>query len=239
MNAYTRSRAVLTGIALAASMMLSAAAPHTAFAANPVPPPETSTTKVVPRVSMARLNARIDKLPELASLKDGDLVTLYDDGSVTGKIWEGTYIWHPAGSVVQLKSLYARWKDGVVAVSMYRDPADATNTFTRNVEQPFATYIEQQNALIKRDNFANDPGIVVPVAQKQVTKRLVPESTDDSILRIPGNAFLFHKEDNGQYTTLTDALEFKSGGKPVIQKKTPWSNERIEEGEQPVGVMYQ
>lgn len=231
-------KAILSGIAISASVVLAVIQPPAAYAANPSPPP-VAAVKVPPRVSIARLNTRVETLPELASLTSGDLVTIFDDGSVTGQIWEGTYVWRPAGARVSLKGMYARWKDGLVAIQCYTDPADANNELSRSVEQPFATYMEQRYAVTKRDDIANDRGILVPVAQKQVTKRLIAEPTDSTILRIPGNAFLFHKERDGEYTALTDTFEFKSGGKPVTRVRTAADTKLVEQGVQPVAVMYQ
>ena len=104
------------------------------------------------------------------------------------------------------------------------------------VKQPFATYIEQQYGTTKN---SNDDAIEVAVSQQQGTKRLIEESTNVAIWRIPGSAWLFRAQGNGQYTALVDVLEFKNGGAPVEHTMTVDKNEWVEEDIQPVGVMYQ
>jgi len=225
---------LLSTVAIAASAMLALGQTAQTHAVGVTPPSTTSTT--VLQLSMARLNQRIDKLPELASLKNGDLVTIYDDGSVSGRTWEGTFAYHPAGTHVPMMEMYARWKDGLVAIHLQTDPADAFSDLNKNVMQPFATFVEQTYGTGKD---YNGNMVQVVVSQQQVTKRLISEPTNSAILRIPGNAWLLREEDNGQYTTLVDTFEFKSGGTPVWRVQTATSNEMKEEGSQPVGVMYQ
>lgn len=185
---------------------------------------------------MTRLNQRIDKLPELASLKNGDTVTIYDDGSVTGSTWEGTYVYHPAGSSIQLTNLYARWKDGLVAIHVQTDPAEANSDLNKDTKYPFATYVEQQFGTTKN---SNGDEVVSPIGQQQVTKRLITEPTSSTIWRIPDNAWLFRENGNGQMTALVDVFEFRSGSTPVRPVLTESSNEWEEAGTQPVAVMVQ
>jgi hypothetical protein len=223
----------LSIVGLTASAALALGPATSTHAASSVQ--QTATTSQ-PRISMERLNTRVAQLPELASLKNGDLVTVYDDGSVTGLTWEGTYVWRPAGSQVRLTDMYARWGDGLVAINMQTDPADASDELNANVKQPFATFIEQEYA--KTTNEDGDE-VVTAIGQQQVTKRLIQEPTNANIWRIPNNAWLFRSAGNGQYTALVDVLEFRSGGTPVRQEETETTNEWVEEGTQPVGVAIQ
>lgn len=210
-----------------------------AFAGAPVqaatvgPGPETKAT-----ISMATLNKRVEKLPELAGLKDGDLVTIFDDGKVTDSVWQGTYVYHPAGSKITPDHLYARWKDGLVAIHKGFDADDAMKNKADHTHY-FATYMEQTYAKTIRRELASDPGIMLPVSQRQVTKSLITEPTDSAILRIPENAFLFRAEGNGVYTALTDVFEFKEGGSPVKANKLPFEKQQVPYGDQPLGVMFQ
>lgn len=194
------------------------------------PPPVTRVT-----ISMETLNMRIDKLPELADLKDGDLVTIFDDGKVTDNVWSGTYVYRPAGTKIQPDHLYARWKDGLVAIHMGPDAAD----YVKDHNHYWATFVEQSYATTRRGYIKDDPGIQLPVSQKQVTKALIEEPTDRSILRIPNNAFLFRSEGKGVYTALVDVFEFKSGTVPVKAKKLPWNMVEVPFGDQPLGVIVQ
>lgn len=221
---------VVAGMASAALALGPATATHAAVSV------QQTTTTAQPRISMERLNTRIAQLPELASLKNGDLVTVYDDGSVTGLTWEGTYVWRPAGSQVRLTDSYVRWGDGLVAINMQTDPADASDELNKDVKQPFATFIEQVYGTTTN---SDGDEVVTAIGQQQVTKRLIQEPTDANIWRIPNNAWLFRNAGNGQYTALVDVLEFRSGSTPVREELTESSKEWVEDGAQPVGVMIQ
>lgn len=225
-----------------ALLPLTAAAMGVLLAFGGAPPVQAATTgpglqsKVT--ISMATLNTRIEKLPELAGLKDGDLVTIYDDGKVTDSVWQGTYVYRPAGSKITPNHLYARWKDGLVAIHTGPDDADVMKNMA-NHNHYFATYMEQTYAKTVRRDLINDPGIMLPVSQRQVTKSLITEPTDPAILRIPENAFLFRAEGNGVYTALTDVFEFMEGGSPVKANKLPFDKQQVPYGDQPLGVMFQ
>jgi hypothetical protein len=189
-----------------------------------------------PSVSMTRMNERIAKLPELAGVSAGGLVTIHDDASVTGFTWHGDYAYYPAGSQIPLSDMYVRWKDGVVAVRMYADPTESASELNKDVARPFATYMEQ---IYGTSVNSNGDKVIAAVSQHQVTKRLVQDDNDNAIWRIPNNAFLFRDAGNGKVTTLVDAFVFKSGGAPVKRVSTASSNELEEHGAQPVGVMHQ
>jgi hypothetical protein len=216
-----------------ALLPLLAAAASVAMAATPFTSASAATG---PRVSMTRLNERIDKLPELSALKAGDTLTIYDDSSATAATWEGAYTYYPAGSKVPMRDMYARWKDGLVTIRVHTDPADAGDDFIKDVARPFATYIEQQYGTGKN---SDDEDVIAPVSEAQVTKRLIQEPTDQAVLRIPNNAFLFRDEGNGQYTALVDVFVFNSGSTPVQRVSTAYSDEWIENGAQPVAVTEQ
>jgi hypothetical protein len=162
---------------------------------------------------MEQLNKRAATLPEMASLKSGDLVTISDDGKVTGKTWQGTYEFRPAGSVVTLDNMYLRWKDGLVAINQHMKDGKPDGTCD-------CTFVEQDYAYFKGpDDLSKDKAglkdVLTLVGQKQTLKPLATEPTDSKILRIPGNAWLFRDIGNGQYVTLVDAFIWKSGEKPV------------------------
>lgn len=202
--------------AVAVSAMLSLTAAPT-FAAGPT-------------VTMTELNQRVATLPQLAGLKNGDTVIISDDGSVTGANFSGEYIYHPAGSIVNMDAMYARWKDGLVTITASGEDAS----------QMLATFIQQRDQLVIRDDITNDVGINVPVSQQQVTEALVTEPTDSSILRIADNAWLFRDNGNGTYTALVDVFEFKSGSTPTAatlsDDTTPLGTGNIT---QPVPVLFQ
>lgn len=66
---------------------------------------------------MRQLNQRIAKPSQFDSLVKGDIVTLNDDGTVNKSIWQGRYVWYPAGSQVPVTAMYARWNDSLVALT--------------------------------------------------------------------------------------------------------------------------
>lgn len=171
-----------------------------------------------PTVTMTQLNQRVAALPQLAGLKNGNTVIITDNGSVTGAAFSGEYIYHPAGSSVKLVGMYARWKDGLVTITASGEDAATM----------LATFIQQREELLIRDDISGDTGIAVPVSQQQVTEALVTEPTDSSILRIPDNAWLFRDNGNGTYTALVDVFEFKSGDTPTAAT--------LSDGTQPLGT---
>jgi hypothetical protein len=187
---------------------------------------------VPPEVTMTQLNQRVEKLPQLEGLIDGDIVIITDNGKITGANFQGVYTYHPAGSKVTMNDMYARWKDGLVTLR------HSTND-TKN-KQMLATFIQQQTAKRIRGEVDNDAGIMTPVSQKQVTEVLSAEPTNSSIMRIPDNAWLFRDNGDGTYTALVDVFEFKSGNTPtaaVLQDGTkPLGKGAIT---QPVPVMMQ
>jgi hypothetical protein len=185
------------------------------FAAKSPPPVQAPVVRAPVRISIERLNSRIDKLPELAGLRDGDIVILYDHQKATDSHWEAQYIYHPAGSVMPLKDMYARWRDGLVTINVHTDPSEVRSPDTKDKTYAFATLIEQQYKTVKRADITNDSGIEVAVAEKQVTRRLINEPTDAAILRIPGNAYLFREAGGGLFTTLVDTFEYKTGGEQL------------------------
>ena len=149
-------------------------------------------------ITMQQLAKHVATLPELASLKDGDQVVISDDGSVTGASWQGTYIYHPAGSVVPATAMYARWKDDLVALT----PTPATE------DKPAPGTLD---ASWVADNVFSD----TVISRHQTIATLITDPTDSSVLRIPNYAWLFRVNSNGQYTALVDTFVFVSGSQPL------------------------
>ena len=160
-------------------------------AKTPTPAPVRISVPVA--LTMQQFNRRVATLPQLASLQAGDIVILSDDGSVTGSIWQGRFVFHPAGSKVQPGAMYARWKDGVVALSP--TPANSDNVLPGTLDASYVNHVNDQ---------AN-----------QLIKTLVNDGSDSSVLRIPDNAWLFRVDGNGQYTALVDVFVYQSGSQPV------------------------
>lgn len=236
--------------AVATSAMLVFGSVPSAYAASgtvTVKPPKVAPTaapapalvRAPVSVTMAQLNQRVTQLPQLAGLKDGDKVIISDDGSVTGAQFQGTYIYHPAGTQVALGPMYARWKDGLVAIHMSTDPADASDLSNANTLFPFATYVDQTYGT---GTDSAGTAIQVLASQQQVTAPLIQEPTNSAILRIADDAWLFRDAGNGKYIALTDVFVFQSGNTPMVWEQTPTSGESVwnaDGTQQPVGVMHQ
>jgi hypothetical protein len=168
---------------------------------------------------MQELDKRVATVPALVSLKNGDTVIINDDGSVTGAVWQGTYIYHPAGSVVPMTAMYARWKDGLVALT----PTPASGDETSAPGTLDANWVTT-------DVFS---GTVTGDRQTQAT--LVTDPTDNTVLRIPDNAWLFRSTSDGQYVALVDTFTFVSGSTPLYPNPDE-DNALVEAGTQPVPV---
>ncbi len=130
--------------AIVTSTLLGFGFTGTAYAAATTPQASAAPASAAPvNVSMQELNKRVATVPALAGLKDGDTVIISDDGSVTGAVWQGTYIYHPAGSVVPMTAMYARWKDGLVALTP--TPAkDSESSASKVMTTPFWTTTQKK-----------------------------------------------------------------------------------------------
>jgi hypothetical protein len=146
---------------------------------------------------MYQLTEHVAKPAAIASLKDGEQVTLSDDGTVTDATWQGTYIFHPAGSVVPVTNMYVRWQDDLVTLTP--TPATITQTAPGTLD---ASWVEQ---IVFSDT----------VTGRQQTLATLVFDPGNSVWRIPNYAWLFRVNGNGQYVTLVDAFELVSGGQPV------------------------
>ena len=197
------SKNVLFLTALATSATLSLGLSNSAYAATNAavrrPPVKqvaaapARTTQTV-ALSMRDFNRRSAALPQLAGLQDGDIVQLSDNGDVTGAIWQGTFVFHPAGSQVMPSAMYARWKDGVVAIQPTPNNSDNVSPGTFD-----ASFIAT----------AHD-------TPYQLVKTLIKDDNDTSVLRIPENAWLFRTtNNNGPYTALVDVFVYQSGSQPI------------------------
>ena len=178
-------------------------------------------------VNMQQLDERVAKLPAMASLKDGDQVVISDNGAVTGETWEGLYVFHPAGSVVPVAPMYVRWKDGLVALTLTPRP-----TPVNGEPQPLPPGTLDANWVAQNKDINGNV-----IGNYQRIDTLVSDPGDPSVLRIPGNAWLFRVNSNGQYTTLVDAFVLVSGAQPVVTHIQPdLTILQVAQGSQPVPV---
>lgn len=168
-------------------------------------------------VTMQQLDMRVAKLPALAGLKAGDQVMITDDGSVTGAVWSGTYTYYPAGSTAPFAAGYARWKDGLVALTP-TPPSMAGQPPTGMLDANYVVWDPNSNMYI------------------QTISTLIPDFNDPSVWRIPDNAWLFRQGMNNQVTTLVDLFVFVSGNAPTWLNQNPDLAVANASGPQPVPV---
>jgi hypothetical protein len=198
--------AIVAGTLLACTGMASAAPNSTQVTVAPAR--DTSVT-----VTMQQLDQRVRRLPALRGFKAGDQVTITDDGSVTGAVFSGTYTYYPPGSVAPFSAGYARWKDGLVALTP-TPPASSSQPPTGLLNANFVQYDTTTKAF------------------RQLMFTLVPDFNNPGVLRIPDNAWLFRQDgSNGPYTTLVELFAFVSGSTPTW----PFAG-GISTGSQPVPV---
>jgi hypothetical protein len=209
------SRAIVSITAIVASVTLAINGVASAAPAGP------SVT-----ITMQQLDMRVGRLPGLYGLKAGDQVTITDDGSVTGAIWSGTYAYYPAGNIAPFAPGYARWKDGLVALTPATPPAPG-QTHYASLD---ANYIQGDPSLDISAQFHN-PHLPKVNINVQKIQTLVPDGNDPGILRIPDNAWLFRRNSDGSYTTLVSLFVFVSGTTPVW----PFAG-NVATGSQPVPV---
>ena len=138
-------------------------------AAKAKPPKPTVAATAMPAapnapvaLTIRQLNERVAVLPQMASSVDGEIVTISDDGSQTGLIWQGTYVFHPAGSPVQLGDMYARWKDGLIAI--------------------------QKNIAKGKADGKYLASFIVPGGKADKSVLLIQDPKDASVLRVTDNA---------------------------------------------------
>lgn len=187
-------RKVLSSVVVIATVLLGLA--NTAYAVVSVPPPTTVKVAVPVVMSMDTFNQRTATLPEFSTLKKGDTVVLWDDGRVTDALWNGSFTYYPAGSIVPHKAMYARWKDGVVTLMPTPN--------TKAGQPPLSTF----DALLVQHS-------TIPMADWQTTLTLVKDGNDSTVWRIPGNAWLLREGADGQLTALVDMFVFESGAAPI------------------------
>ena len=132
-------------------------------------------------------------------LHDGDCVTLFKAANPESPEWSGQYIHHPAGTVLSLSNMYARWKDAIVMITVDSNGVASANVI-KDIYHPFYSprwgwdYSPVKGTrTTKLQTLERDPGM-------------------PQMLQIPNpRTWLFEDVGNGQYKTLTDVFVYKSG----------------------------
>jgi endonuclease YncB( thermonuclease family) len=155
-------------------------------------------------ITAEALYTRVDKVPEVGLLHDGDCVTIYKAENQDGPAWSGQYIYHPAGTVIGLAPMYFRWKDGMVSIHVDSDGAVTADV----VRHTKAKYFAFGTRTIIRD---------APSAEYPESQYVVPDPGMSQMLQIQNpRAWLMQDLGNGIYKALTDVFVYKSGDYNVV-----------------------
>ena len=150
------------------------------------------------------LNTRVEHLPEIDMLHDGDCVTISKDANLDGPAWAGQYIYHPAGTILPLTDMFLRWKDGVVAVMKDQNGNEVAHVVKHTVTKYFG-------------NRFYSIGIDVPAPDSVQIQALIPDPGLPQMIEIQNpRTWLLQDMGNGQYKTLIDTFVYKSGDMKVI-----------------------
>ncbi len=168
----------------------------------------TSTVAKAPgtcvTITAEALYTRVDKVPEVGLLHDGDCVTIYKAANQDGPAWQGQYIYHPAGTVVGLAPMYFRWKDGMVSIHI-----DSAGLITADVVR----YTKTRVFTFGSFSFSRD----FPVAEYPTTQSVLPDPGRPEMLQTQNpRAWLMQDLGNGKYKALTDVFVYQSGDYPVV-----------------------
>ena len=152
-----------------------------------------------PVLPVEELLWRVNTLPEIKLLRDGNCAIISKAENPAGPAWSGEYIYHPVGSTITLGTkMYIRWKDGFVAL----EPGPDGSTLAH------LTLYNRRGVVFPSDG--GRPYIRDAYIDKKVVP-LVRDPGNNSIVRIPNNAWLFREAGNNTFTAMVDVFEYKSG----------------------------
>ena len=133
--------------------------------------------------------------PEMNVLRDGECVTIVKAQNAESAEWSGTFVYHPAGSLVKMTNMYLRWKDGVVMVQPQTDGTVLAHVvrytrpkimFGRVFSERVPAYVQVQ--ALERDAGRND------------------------MWQIPNpRTWLLRDAGNGMYEAMVDVFVYQSG----------------------------
>jgi len=155
-------------------------------------------------ITAEALYTRVDKVPEVGLLHDGDCVTISKAANQDGPAWSGQYIYHPAGTVVGLVPMYFRWKDGMVSIHVDSNGAVSADVVRHTKEKilQFGTRIFIRN---------------IGVAEYPEIQPVTPDPGQPEMLQIQNpRSWLMQSVGNGLYKVLTDVFVYQSGDYPVV-----------------------
>ena len=155
-------------------------------------------------ITAEALNTRIEHLPEIDMLHDGDCVTILKALNLDGPEWSGQFIYHPAGKIVPLTDMYLRWKDGVVAIMKDQNGNEVAHVVKHTRVKDFGN---------RFFHFL----LAVPAPDNVEIQALIPDPGMPQMIQIQNpRTWLLQDMGNGQYKTLIDTFVYKSGSMNVI-----------------------
>ncbi len=155
-------------------------------------------------ITAEALYNRVDKVPEVGLLHDGDCVTIYKAENLDGPAWQGNYIYHPAGTVVGMAPMYFRWKDGMVSIHV-----DSNGLVTADVVR----HTKTKTTSFGPFTFRREVG----VAEYPTTQSVLTDPGRQDMLQIQNpRTWLMQSLGNGKYQVLTDIFVYQSGDYPVM-----------------------
>ena len=150
-------------------------------------------------IPLEDLAANVTTVPEVGMLHDGDCVIIDKAANPNGPEWSGKFIYHPAGSVINLSSMYLRWKDGMVNVNV-----DSNGIASAHVVRHTATVEKHFGPRTFRVN-VNVPSYVE-------IQQMVHDPGQPEMLQIQNpRTWLLKDLGNGKVVPLVDAFTYVSG----------------------------
>lgn len=157
-------------------------------------------------IAVERLMLRRSTLPEMARVKSGDCVKIVKAENPSGAAWSGTSIFRPAGSTITPGAMYVRWKDSFMLISKESDGELYANVVRDSYKERVFPWQRTQYP----DKVAGSTRID--------QQKFVRDTADANILVLPNpRTFLFRDLGNGQWRTLVDVFEYKSGDARVAR----------------------
>jgi endonuclease YncB( thermonuclease family) len=151
-------------------------------------------------ISVERMLARVQPLPELATATSGECVRIVKAANASTAEWSGNFAYRPRGSVIDAGTMYVRWKDGFVLVST--DADGALQAFV--VDDTYRARLFPWD----RSRYQNQR----PGETRVSVRKIEASDADASLLRIPDpQTNLFRRRADGKLEALVDAFVLTSG----------------------------
>lgn len=163
-------------------------------------PAQTRTADGCQVLSVERMLARVQPLPELATAASGDCVRIVKAANASSGEWSGNFTYRPRGSAVDAGTMYARWKDGFVLIGTNSDgdlqAYVVDDTYRAQIFPGMDSRYQNRR----------------PGETRVSVRELESVGTGATLLRIPDpQVNLFRKRADGKLETLVDTFVLTSG----------------------------